>query len=78
MRPIHRLRKSLGMKQAEFAESVGTTQSQVSVVEKGDSAPSRAVCLRAFDCYSGELERLGITLEDLLRHELGDADEAAA
>jgi len=42
---IKQLRLSMGLTQAAFAESIGTTRTYVNLLEKGVKRPSKTLCI---------------------------------
>jgi len=65
--PLQELREALGLKPAELAERIGRTRAFVAMVEGGHSDMGRESVIALFDAFRDELNRLGITAEDLLR-----------
>lgn len=66
MSAVGELRRSLGLSQKAFADRVGSTQPQISVVERGEPC-SRELGLAIYDEFQKELATLGYELADLLR-----------
>lgn len=65
--PSRELRKALGLNQAAFAAAVGTHHTYVSQIETGVQPMGSIVALRIAETYRDAMNRLGITIEDLLR-----------
>jgi transcriptional regulator with XRE-family HTH domain len=65
--PGETLRKALELTQEEFARSIGRSGPYVCQVEGGRDFYGRVTVLRIAERYREDLNRLGITVEDLLR-----------
>lgn len=61
------VREALGLSPSEFGEALGITRQQVWNAENGEWGLGSKRILRLVDLYRTELNRLGITAEDLLR-----------
>lgn len=79
--PLRELRKTVGMNQGAFAEALSTHPTYISQIETGIQPMGSTVALRVAEVFRTEMNRLGITVEDLLRgsRERGipEADRAA-
>lgn len=78
--PLQELREAIGLKRDEFATRIGRSRPLVALVETGRAELGRATVLRIFDTFRDDLNRLGITAEDLLRgtRERTNGDASAA
>lgn len=72
--PLQELREALGLKPAELGERIGRTRAFVAMVEGGHSDMGRESVIALFDVFRDDLNRLGITAEDLLRGTRGRTD----
>lgn len=70
--PLQVLRESLGVTRTDLADSIDRTRTFISMVESGRTHLGRESVLALFERYRGDLNRLGITAEDLLRGCRGD------
>lgn len=75
MRPIEQLRRALGLSQTDFGRALGVSQGHVSSLERGSERLGGQTALRAADRWRLEMNRLGITVEDLIR---GSRDQTEA
>lgn len=67
MNPLKELRTALGLSQEALAASIDVYQSQVSSHERTGAGIGREGLLRLADRYRTDMNRLGLTVEDLLR-----------
>lgn len=67
MHPLKELRLALKLTQEGFGDTVSVTQSQVSEHELTGRGIGPDGLLRLADKYRVEMNRLGLTIEDLLR-----------
>ena len=67
MTPLRELRMALGLTQQGFAEKTGIHQSQVSAHERTGQGIGRPGLLRLAEMFRPEMNRLGTTVEDLIR-----------
>lgn len=65
--PLRALRDASGLSQQAFADRVSVTQALVSAVERRRARLGRDTALRVKDAFGPEMNRLGLTVEDLLR-----------
>jgi len=84
--PLQELREAVGLGKEEFAGRIGCTRAFIAMVESQRPATNlgRATVLSIVDVFRDDLNRLGITAEDLLRGtrervtDGGEAGEAVA
>ena len=69
--PLRRLRLALGLTQLELGTQAGVTGSRISQAELGMSPLARKPILRLRKRHRGVMDRLGITVEDILRGRCG-------
>lgn len=67
MNPLRELRKALDLSQDELAEAIDVFQSQVSSHELTGRGIGPDGLLRLAERFRPEMNRLGLTMEDLLR-----------
>ena len=67
MTPLQELRTALGLTQKELADAIDVHQSQVSEHERTGRGIGRDGLISLADRYRAEMNRLGLTVEDLLR-----------
>lgn len=65
--PLRELRKTLDLNQREFAESINSHPTYISQMETGVQPMGSLTALRVAEMYRAQMNRLGITVEDLLR-----------
>jgi transcriptional regulator with XRE-family HTH domain len=66
--PIRELREAVGLTREELAERIGRTRPFITMLEEYEGQElGRETALRLFDEFRTDLNRLGITAEDLLR-----------
>jgi len=73
LHPLRELREAVGLSRDQMADRVGRTRPFIAMVEEGDTNLGRETVLSIFDEFRAELNRLGITAEDLLRGQRGVA-----
>lgn len=78
MTPLQELRKALGISQEALADAIDVHQSQVSAHERTGKGIGRDGLLRLADRYRVEMNRLGLTVEDMLRGSRERNPDAAA